>query len=64
MLMHHMVLYLEKSKLGIHVIPGFSTIERDLKPAIDYGVDVFRIASHCTEADITEIFAGHRPQRT
>ena len=46
--------YLEKSKLGIHVIPGFSTIERDLKPAIDYGVDVFRIASHCTEADITE----------
>jgi 4-hydroxy 2-oxovalerate aldolase len=46
--------YLKKTKLGIHVIPGFSTIERDLKPAIDYGVDIFRIASHCTEADITE----------
>ena len=46
--------HLKKSKLGIHVIPGFATIERDLKPAIDYGVDVFRIASHCTEADITE----------
>ena len=45
---------LTSSKLGIHVIPGFATIERDLKPAIDYGVDVFRIASHCTEADITE----------
>ncbi len=45
---------LRTSKLGIHVIPGFATIERDLKPAIDYGVDVFRIASHCTEADITE----------
>lgn len=45
---------LKISKLGIHVIPGFATIERDLKPAIDYGVDVFRIASHCSEADITE----------
>lgn len=45
---------LKNSKLGIHVIPGFATIDRDLKHAIDYGVDVFRIASHCTEADITE----------
>jgi len=46
--------HLKKSKLGVHAIPGFATIERDLKPALDYGVDVFRIASHCTEADITE----------
>lgn len=45
---------LKKSKLGIHLIPGFATIERDIKPAIECGVDVFRIASHCTEADITE----------
>jgi 4-hydroxy 2-oxovalerate aldolase len=45
---------LKQAKLGIHVIPGFATIERDLRPAIEYGVDVFRIASHCTEADITE----------
>ena len=50
--------HLKNSKLGIHVIPGFATIERDLKPAIDYGVDVFRIASHCTEADITERHIG------
>lgn len=49
---------LKCSKLGIHVIPGFATIERDLKPAIQYGVDVFRIASHCTEADITERHIG------
>lgn len=49
---------LKNSKLGIHVIPGFATIERDLKPAIEYGVDVFRIASHCTEADITERHIG------
>lgn len=46
--------HLRNSKLGIHVIPGFATIDKDLKKAIDYGVDVFRIASHCSEADITE----------
>jgi len=46
--------YLNKAKLSVHAIPGFSTIERDLKPAIDCGVDIFRIATHCTEADITE----------
>ena len=45
---------LTKSKLGIHVIPGFATIERDLKPALDLGVDVVRVASHCSEADICE----------
>lgn len=45
---------LKNSKLGIHIIPGFATIEKDIKSAIDYGVDVFRIASHCSEADITK----------
>ncbi|MBU1384235.1 MAG: 4-hydroxy-2-oxovalerate aldolase [Alphaproteobacteria bacterium] len=47
---------LRTSQLGIHVIPGFATIDKDLKPALDLGVDVFRIASHCTEADVTERF--------
>jgi len=45
---------LTTSKLGVHVIPGFATIKKDLHLALDIGVDVFRIASHCTEADITE----------
>jgi 4-hydroxy 2-oxovalerate aldolase len=45
---------LKKSKLGVHVIPGFATIERDLKPALEEGVDVVRVGSHCTEADICE----------
>ena len=45
---------LHNSKLGIHVIPGFATIEKDLKPAVELGVDVIRVASHCSEADITE----------
>ena len=43
-----------KAKLGIFVIPGFATINKDLKPAIDAGADSVRVASHCTEADITE----------
>jgi 4-hydroxy 2-oxovalerate aldolase len=46
--------HLKKSLLGIHVIPGFATIEKDLKRAIALGVDVVRVASHCTEADLTE----------
>jgi 4-hydroxy 2-oxovalerate aldolase len=45
---------LQKSKLGIHIIPGFATIKKDLIRAIDIGVDVIRVASHCTEADITQ----------
>ncbi|OFZ29747.1 MAG: 4-hydroxy-2-oxovalerate aldolase [Bdellovibrionales bacterium RIFCSPHIGHO2_01_FULL_40_29] len=45
---------LKKSKLGIHMIPGFATIDKDMKKAIDLGVDVFRVASHCTEADVTQ----------
>ncbi len=45
---------LKTSKLGIHMIPGFATIDKDLKMAIEYGVDVVRVASHCTEADITQ----------
>lgn len=45
---------LSKSRLAIHVIPGFCTIKHDLVKAVEAGVDVFRIASHCTEADITD----------
>lgn len=45
---------LKTSKLGVHVIPGMATIQRDIQPAIDAGVDVFRIASHVTEANITQ----------
>lgn len=45
---------LKKSKLAIHVIPGFCTINSNLAKAVDLGVDIFRVASHCTEADITD----------
>ncbi|MDD5615469.1 MAG: 4-hydroxy-2-oxovalerate aldolase [Candidatus Methanoperedens sp.] len=46
--------HLTNSKLGILIIPGFATINKDLSRAIEAGVDVVRVASHCTEADITE----------
>ncbi|WP_396137193.1 4-hydroxy-2-oxovalerate aldolase [Flavobacterium sp.] len=55
--------HLSKSKLGIHVIPGFATIKRDLVNAIDIGVDVIRVASHCTEADITQRHLGYVRER-
>lgn len=55
--------HLSKTKLGIHVIPGFATIKRDLVNAIDIGVDVIRVASHCTEADITQRHLGYVRER-
>jgi 4-hydroxy 2-oxovalerate aldolase len=45
--------YLKNSKLGIHTIPGLSTVD-DAKLAMDYGVDVFRVATHCTEATLSK----------
>lgn len=44
---------LTKSKLGIFVLPGWATI-RDLKNAISHGVDVVRIGTHCTEANLAQ----------
>jgi 4-hydroxy 2-oxovalerate aldolase len=45
---------LSRAKLAVHVIPGFATVDRDVKPAISAGVDVFRLAAHVTEADVCE----------
>jgi 4-hydroxy 2-oxovalerate aldolase len=44
---------LSQAKLGVLSIPGFANIERDLKPALDCGVDEVRVGAHCTEADVT-----------
>lgn len=49
---------LKHTRLGIHLIPGFCTIKNDLIKAIEAGVDVFRVATHCTEADITDRHIG------
>jgi 4-hydroxy 2-oxovalerate aldolase len=45
--------FLKQTKLSIHSIPGFSTIN-DLQLAIDEGVDIFRIGCNSTEIDIIE----------
>ena len=45
---------LKNTKLGIHIIPGCATINKDLRMALDCGVDIFRVASHCTESDVTQ----------
>jgi 4-hydroxy 2-oxovalerate aldolase len=45
--------HLIHARMAIHVIPGFCTIKKDLAKAVALGVDVFRVGSHCTEADIT-----------
>jgi 4-hydroxy 2-oxovalerate aldolase len=46
-------------KLSVHVMPGMASIFRDVDRAAELGVDVFRIASHCTEANITLRFIEH-----
>ncbi|PHM62993.1 4-hydroxy-2-oxovalerate aldolase [Xenorhabdus ishibashii] len=43
---------LKKTLLGIHFIPGFGK-SSDIDDAVSVGVDVLRIASHCTEANTT-----------
>ena len=45
--------HLKNTKISVHVIPGMATIKRDIDPIIDM-VDIFRVASHCTEATITK----------
>jgi 4-hydroxy 2-oxovalerate aldolase len=45
--------HLKHTRLGAYMIPGFGTIKDDVLPAIDNGVDLFKIGCHCTEADTT-----------
>lgn len=46
---------LKNSRLGVHFIPGFGK-SADIDMAIAAGVDIVRVASHCTEANITARF--------
>ena len=46
--------HLTRSKMAVHVIPGFATINKDIRDALEIGVDVVRVAAHCTEADVTQ----------
>lgn len=49
---------LKTAKLGVHLIPGFARLS-DIETALSIGVDVLRIASHCTEASITESYIDY-----
>ena len=45
--------HLKHTRLGAYMIPGFGTIKDNLIPAIQAGVDLFKLGCHCTEADTT-----------
>lgn len=55
--------HLSRAKLGVFMIAGVATANRDLQPALDMGVDVVRVACHCTEADTTERHLGFARDR-
>lgn len=42
---------LDRAKLAALLLPGIGTIE-DLRRAVGEGIDMVRVATHCTEADI------------
>jgi 4-hydroxy 2-oxovalerate aldolase len=46
--------HLKNTKLSVHIIPGLATIRRDVDRAIELGVDIFRVATHCTEASLSK----------
>lgn len=54
---------LTSTKLAVHVMPGFATINKDINNAFDWGVDLLRVACHCTEADITERHISYARER-
>ena len=45
---------LKETRLSVHVMPGFATAKREIAGALEAGVDLFRVAAHCTEADLTQ----------
>lgn len=45
---------LKKTRLGGFITVGFGTIDDFIAPAIECGVDLFSVAVHCTESDISK----------
>jgi 4-hydroxy 2-oxovalerate aldolase len=41
-------------RVGVHAMPSFATIRRDLLPAIEAGATYFRLGAHVTEMDTIE----------
>ncbi|MDX1693305.1 MAG: 4-hydroxy-2-oxovalerate aldolase [Ketobacteraceae bacterium] len=48
---------LKKSKVSALLLPGIGTVDH-LKMAADCGVSTIRVATHCTEADVSEQHIG------
>ena len=53
---------LKKTKLAAFAIPGFATL-KDMDMAISESVDVFQIASHCTEATVTKQYIEYAKKK-
>ncbi|MBX6395458.1 MAG: 4-hydroxy-2-oxovalerate aldolase [Alicyclobacillaceae bacterium] len=47
----------KRSKVAALLLPGIGTVD-DMKRAVDCGIQVIRVATHCTEADISEQHIG------
>jgi 4-hydroxy 2-oxovalerate aldolase len=58
-MLHAVRACLRNTKLSVHVIPGLATINKEIVKAVDIGVDLFRVGSHCTEADVTQRHIGY-----
>ncbi len=48
---------LTRARMGVFMGPGWGT-SSDLRGAFEHGAQVFRIAAHCTEANVTERHLG------
>jgi len=49
-------------QIGVHLIPGLATF-KDIDFCIQHGIKIFRVASHCTEADTTETYIQYVESR-
>src|SRR3990167_10747471 len=52
----------KRTKIGVFAIPGFATL-KDIDMAISEGVDIFQIASHCTEATVTKQYIEYAKKK-
>jgi 4-hydroxy-2-oxovalerate/4-hydroxy-2-oxohexanoate aldolase len=48
---------MKRAKISALLLPGIGTVD-DLRLAVDTGVSTIRVATHCTEADISEQHIG------